>query len=78
MAVAKTKPNSTLLDILVSAKLVTEDQAKYVREVQQRDGSKVKDVLLAESLGGIFKKCVTSQAVYPLSEQDGLEAQERR
>ena len=28
--------------------------------------------------GGIFKKCVTSQAVYPLSEQHGLEAQERR
>ena len=27
---------------------------------------------------GIFKKCVTSQAVYPLSEQHGLEAQERR
>ena len=29
-------------------------------------------------LGGIFKKCVNSQAVYPLSEQHGLEAQERR
>ena len=28
--------------------------------------------------GGIFKKCVNSQAVYPLSEQDGLKAQERR
>ena len=28
--------------------------------------------------GGIFKKCVNSQAVYPLSEQHGLEAQERR
>ena len=28
--------------------------------------------------GGILKKCVNSQAVYPLSEQDGLEAQERR
>ena len=27
---------------------------------------------------GIFKKCVNSQAVYPLSEQHGLEAQERR
>ncbi len=27
---------------------------------------------------GIFKKCVSSQAVYPLSEQHGLEAQERR
>ena len=28
--------------------------------------------------GGILKKCVNSQAVYPLSEQHGLEAQERR
>ncbi len=27
---------------------------------------------------GIFKKCVNSQAVYPLSEQHGLKAQERR
>ena len=27
---------------------------------------------------GILKKCVTSQAVYPLSEQHGLEAQGRR
>ena len=29
-------------------------------------------------LRGIFKKCVNSQAVYLLSEQHGLEAQERR
>ena len=28
--------------------------------------------------GGILKKCVNSQAVYPLSEQDGLKARERR
>ena len=27
---------------------------------------------------GIFKKYVNSRAVYPLSEQHGLEAQERR
>ena len=27
---------------------------------------------------GILKKCVNSQAVYPLSEQHGLKAQERR
>ena len=27
---------------------------------------------------GILKGCVNSQAVYPLSEQDGLKAQERR
>ena len=29
-------------------------------------------------VGGTLKKCVNSQAVYPLSEQDGLKAQERR
>ena len=28
--------------------------------------------------GGILKKCVNGQAVYPLSEQHGIEAQERR
>ena len=27
--------------------------------------------------GGILKKCVNSQAVYPLSEQHGLKARER-
>ena len=32
----------------------------------------------SDHCGGIFKKCVNSQAVYPLSEQHGLEAQERR
>ena len=31
-----------------------------------------------DSKGGILKKCVNGQAVYPLSEQDGLKAQERR
>ena len=30
------------------------------------------------SQGGILKKCVNSQAVYPLSEQHGLKARERR
>ena len=30
------------------------------------------------SVGGILKKCVNSQAVYPLSEQHGLKARERR
>ena len=29
-------------------------------------------------VGGILKKCVNSQAVYPLSEQHGLKARERR
>ena len=33
---------------------------------------------LAGELGGILKKCVNSQAVYPLSEQHGLKARERR
>ena len=36
------------------------------------------DVCEAEDYGGTLKKCVNSQAVYPLSEQHGLEAQERR
>ena len=31
-----------------------------------------------DRLRGILKKCVNGQAVYPLSEQDGLKAQERR
>ena len=30
------------------------------------------------SIRGILKKCVNSQAVYPLSEQHGLKARERR
>ena len=33
---------------------------------------------LTNLIRGTLKKCVNSQAVYPLSEQDGLEAQERR
>ena len=33
---------------------------------------------LAVREGGILKKCVNSQAVYPLSEQHGLKARERR
>ena len=36
-------------------------------------------VVVEERLkGGTLKKCVNGQAVYPLSEQDGLKAQERR
>ena len=31
-----------------------------------------------DAVGGILKKCVNSEAMYPLSEQDGLEAQEGR
>ena len=34
--------------------------------------------VLRERKRGILKKCVNSQAVYPLSEQDGLKARERR
>ena len=33
---------------------------------------------LGAAQGGILKKCVNSQAVYPLSEQHGLKARERR
>ena len=36
------------------------------------------ELYLNKRPGGTLKKCVNSQAVYPLSEQDGLEAQERR
>ena len=36
------------------------------------------DVEGANQQGGILKKCVNSQAVYPLSEQHGLKARERR
>ena len=43
--------------------------------VVETDGAEYKDGVLYR---GIFKKCVNSQAVYPLSEQHGLEAQERR
>ena len=35
-------------------------------------------VAQGETVGGILKGCVNSQAVYPLFEQDGLGAQERR
>ena len=39
----------------------------------------IEDVYLgAQYAGGILKKCVNSQAVYPLSEQHGLKARERR
>ena len=34
--------------------------------------------IMSEPDRGILKKCVNGQAVYPLSEQDGLKAQERR
>ena len=50
MAVAKVKANSSLLDILESAKLVTAEQAKHVRDVQQHDGRKISEILLAEAL----------------------------
>ena len=53
--------------------------------VKPADGGPPQDVGFEASLrgcrghgGGILKKCVTSQAVYPLSEQHGLKARERR
>ena len=33
---------------------------------------------IAKCSGGILNRCVNSQAVYPLSEQHGLKARERR
>ena len=41
-------------------------------------GGHARLVALAHLHGGILKKCVNSQAVYPLSEQHGLKARERR
>ena len=35
-------------------------------------------VVVLTKVRGTLKKCVNSQAVYPLSEQHGLKAQERR
>ena len=46
-------------------------QQAYVEGVSTR---RVDDLVK----GGTLKKCVNSQAVYPLCEQNGLEAQERR
>ena len=46
-----------------------EESSKALRQLERR---------VAKVEGGIFKKCVNGQAVYPLSEQHGLEAQERR
>ena len=38
----------------------------------------IQAAILYEAQRGILKKCVNSQAVYPLSEQHGLKARERR
>ena len=42
------------------------------------DGKTISNECDSNGNRGTLKKCVNSQAVYPLSEQDGLEAQERR
>ena len=48
--------------------------------VSSRDGNPEIYLMSADGSGqrGTLKKCVNSQAVYPLCEQNGLEAQERR
>ena len=53
-------------------------------ETQRSVLNRQKDPLIREFVrtnwpsGGILKKCVNSQAAYPLSEQHGLKARERR
>ena len=57
----------------------------YLRDFVNGSWLEQQDPQLATSIrelgwiqGGTLKKCVNSQAVYPLCEQNGLEAQERR
>ena len=58
-----------------------EDSAPSV-DIDLLDASNRIDEILATAsslpVRGILKKCVNSQAVYPLSEQHGLKARERR
>ncbi len=54
------------------------DVAKAQVDVAVRPTGQRWAVSYDESGGGILKKCVNGQAVYPLSEQEGLKAQERR
>ena len=56
------------------------DQEVLTAQLYQQIGQlKVERDFLSRSFrGGILKKCVNSQAVYPLSEQHGLKARERR
>ena len=62
-----------IMDAEVSSRIGAEYGERSPERVTQRNGyrSRAWD-------RGIFKKCVNSQAVYLLSEQHGLEAQERR
>ena len=55
-----------------------EDKQRKENERFQKDFKETIAAGRKEVRRGIFKKCVNSQAVYPLSEQHGLEAQERR
>ena len=56
--------------ILAAARSASIDVTKYSLPTTQSRLHRV--------IRGILKKCVNGQAVYPLSEQDGLKAQERR
>ena len=48
-----------------------------LRALADEDRRSLSDYV-AGVLGGILNRCVNSQAVYPLSEQHGLKARERR
>ena len=62
-----------IMDAEVSSRIGAEYGERSPERVTQRNGyrSRAWD-------RGILKKCVNSQAVYPLSEQHGLKARERR
>ena len=57
---------------------LTDNNPNVFYELGVRHALKHKTILVAQDRGGILKKCVNSQAVYPLSEQHGLKARERR
>ena len=75
-------PYNALADLL---RLPAEQLKAVIEEAQTNASEEGGTSLLAPIdggmevwAGGTLKKCVNNQAVYPLSEQDGLEAQERR
>ena len=66
----------TILGIALSVILTTRLGRDF--EILKEQAAAAESAGVAVPEGGILKKCVTGQAVYPLSEQDGLKAQERR
>ena len=66
----------TILGIALSVILTTRLGRDF--EILKEQAAAAESAGVAVPEGGILKKCVNGQAVYPLSEQDGLKAQERR